>query len=203
MSLYSKNTLTLLCKNLAAVTLAQTLPEMLEIVDIQFETFFECIIMNLLGRIIVHSNFRVEKLFTTLHKNIHIQNSCSKLENKFACWETNCRAAVISALSGRFSQQSLSLLIITSKLQPSLMAVKKQIWHLRLLQVSSLLVTKHSWETKVEISKKLHWKKQVFATKTNLTELFWVICQNQPQKLKAKVTNQSPCQLTLIWVERN
>lgn len=73
MSLYSKNTLTLLCKNLVAVTLAQTLPEMLEIVDIQYETFFECIIMNLLGRIIVHSNFRVEKLFTTLHKNIHIQ----------------------------------------------------------------------------------------------------------------------------------
>lgn len=127
MSLYSKNTLTLLCKNLAAVTLAQTLPEMLEIVDIQYETFFECIIMNLLGRIIVHSNFRVEKLFTTLHKNIHIQNSCLKLENKFACWETNCRAAVISTLSGRFSQQSLSLLIITSELQPSLMAVKKQI----------------------------------------------------------------------------
>lgn len=29
--------------------------------------------MNLLGRINVHSNFRVEKLFTTLHKNIHIQ----------------------------------------------------------------------------------------------------------------------------------
>lgn len=41
MSLYSKNTLTLLCKNLVAVTLAQTLPEMLEIVDIQYETFFE------------------------------------------------------------------------------------------------------------------------------------------------------------------
>lgn len=108
--------------------------------------------MNLLGQINVHGKLWVEKLLTTQDENYYsytywsayfafTKNSCLSLENKFACWETNCRNVVISALSGRFSQQSLSLLIITSKLQPSLTTIKKQIWHLRLLQVSSLLVT--------------------------------------------------------------